>query len=369
MHLNLKTPARLAALMGGALLASCGTPSSVSDGPNLNLVCGGVDQEIERRTERVNAALADVTVPADVLASYTTHRDALASAAKALCSGGAPGTEMVSRAQCARNGADALSALERVLTLYKDSTPDPREVAWVVEAKVLQLEDAALCETAAAISMGDVKLSARGAFKKGGVFLQPAVGGGAPTAEPLELTAKLVCQRKTASGAMEDLPNCNHAEVHDRDNFQVDFETNVPAHVYLLMYNGSGQFQTLFPDPEVPNQVGARTQYILPAPDDWWRFDTTSDVLEHIQLVASVHPVAELEKLRGMDIPGGEQQKPPRAAMRARGKMEPLIARGFKNEGGEEKVIQPDGESRPGADLNVSGEDVVAVEFVVEHLP
>ena len=194
----------------------------------------------------------------------------------------------------------------------------------------------------------------------------------------IAIDAQLVCQRQTSPGQFEDMAECDGAEMREDDRFQIKFSVNAPTHLYLMVYNGSGQFQMPFPDKGVANLVMPSTGYTLPGKDLWWSIDEHAGFLEHIQMVASITRISELDALRGADYAPSAYGKLPEVAQRTRGKLEGVTTRGVKmgGAGGAQRVALIPDESTADTivkpvdtdKLFTEGPGLVAVEFTIDHV-
>lgn len=342
-------------------LAGCATGTdTISEGDGTTTACDAPLIEASKAIGRAAATLDALDASAE-RERLEQERQALAGFAHRACNA-SDGAESQRLQVCLLRAQDAASSLAAALELLE---PDDRAtLEWVVAARLDALHDATLCEPPGAITLDSVRVDAsstRGFEPVHGVHLELR---GDPTST-LSVEAHLVCERQTSPGQWERVEDCDQVPLRPDDRFQVRFRPSADAWLYLLMFNGTGQFQTLFPDLEAPNQVAAGTWYVLPAEDDWWALDDTTDVLEHLQLVAATGRVAELENLRAADFPGNGGRPPP-VAERTRGKMEPIICRGVRVKGKKVR-LNPAGQIGP-IDRPVEGKGVVAVEFTIPHV-
>ena len=354
---------------------------------------------------------------------------------------------------CGARLTKRLQAMKRTVA-QASKLSDARRAAWMVEAKILSVEDALLCEGARHLSLGElsVKLPADDVEAPAGVHLKPTpprvavsslpepepeapspertrtsgrkkkkksvapapapVGAGAspdvlaeappedadegvereqgaatrgagdvpelwaPSPEleaafqgggafpTVRVEASLMCRREEAGGFVE-VPGCDGARLKEGDQFRLRFQVNAPALVYVMMFNGAGQFQLLFPVAE-PSHVVPGGLVQLPGEDAWWTLEGASG-LTHIQLVAALGPVSELEALRAASLPAGGEARAV-VAQRARGRLEEAVARRVELEG-EAAVLLPSGEVVLTDALFGEGAGVAAVEFAVELSP
>jgi hypothetical protein len=254
----------------------------------------------------------------------------------------------------------------RTMKLLLESGKDSKEIAWVIDAKLESLSDSLSCDIPATPAGTTVAGTDMHFMTDAG---KPKVGG------EVTLEAALICQRKVGAGKYEDVPDCNRAVMKEDDRFKIAFQTAGPARVYLMIYNDTGQFQMLFPDPGADNEVAAGQQNILPA-DSWFELDDTSGVMETIQVVASNYKIAEFEELRGTDIAGASKtpvgrKAMPKVAMKTRAIVEPIMFRGVKT-GKKPAALSKPASGGSSAALKAipvvtSRPDVAAVEMWIDH--
>ena len=288
--------------------------------------------------------------------------------------------EYARQLSCGRRALNQLRSLQ-MLIKFVGQADDSRDATWSMESKLLGIADALACDLPPADTVAaapSYSADHRGFGGTGNANLIPD-GKNDPLQE-LELTAKLRCQRQV-NGAYVPVEDCNGAKLRENDRVQVTFSTNRAAYFYMMIWNGTGQFQMLFPhsgDPAAQNGIKANTSYTLPKKGDcdecFWPLDNVAGVLEHIQVITSLGPVAELDALRGADYPAaggassGSFSKP---ALKVRGKMEPIVARGFNTKGTKKAILQPDGtKEAPRPDFNIvtKGIGIAGVEFSINHI-
>jgi hypothetical protein len=316
---------------------------------------GSLQSEYASATRALQTGLAAFAGEDDAFAALRTGvelvGERLVQDAERLC-GGLDAPNLADREAMRRRAclADARTALETMGERGGDAQAlgDARSAAWALEGNLYQLEQALECPPPLAPS-ADAHPSR--AFRKRG-SLHLVAGENGPE-EPVEVAvdAFLLCQRRKSDGTYEDVTACNRAELTQGDR------------VYLFGYNDSGQFQMLFPDPTIRNQVEPEHVVFLPSGEDWLELDDVGGVREYVHLVAAAQPVAELEALRGIDVPPNESQA---TQERTRGLLEPLITRGFTQRGGP-ITLEAGGRRVSTVPVVVSELDVVGVEFEIIH--
>ncbi|MFX0197689.1 MAG: DUF4384 domain-containing protein [Candidatus Hodarchaeota archaeon] len=91
------------------------------------------------------------------------------------------------------------------------------------------------------------------------------------------------------------------------DGFQIHFETNRDAYVYVILCSSRGQVKLLFPTSEInmSNKIRGGESYILPSEDSWFPLDKKTGVKAALVL-ASERPIddinAFIESLKNKDI-------------------------------------------------------------------
>jgi len=253
-------------------------------------------------------------------------------------------------------------------------------------------------------SFGGSVVSSTGTVLDTGMHLDVSGSGGRFESRDLDVTATLICERKTAEGYAA-VPNCEGVELTGGDRFRVAFRTSVAARFYVLMYNGSGQFQVFSPHDRYPdNAAKAFAPQVFP-PDRWLVLDAVGGVTERLVLVVSEYAVQELEALRGAEVaPGPEGQLAAQvrqvrgmleaavarsgqfkdvvvatdagssvllAGVKGRGRLEPSISRGagFGDEdaGAAAETWEVEGEKKASVPTLVKTRDVAGVEFSFRH--
>ncbi len=311
----------------------------------------------------------------------------------------------------------AMRAVQQTLSVTPEN-PDPQHMAWLLDTKLDWLRENLACNDRAVSEPEKFLVGTRGGVVSNPdapVVLQPVngctttnsgvIGGGSLTLVPqgsqslqtcqsVALQATLLCQRQTSPGQYVEVPNCNGSSLREGDRFKVDFRTNIDASVYFFLYNSTGQFQMFFPDKNTPNQTQSNTSYQLPPGDNWIALDNVSNVMEHLQIVASTYPLKELEEQRGANIPPTPKGTPQKTVRKMRGRIEPLATRGRIEPLATRGRIEPlatrggiynggtlvleastPGKTAPAAGalppvkINATGQDVAVVEFIIRHTP
>ena len=86
--------------------------------------------------------------------------------------------------------------------------------------------------------------------------------------------------------------------LYSDEQFQVRYQSDRDAHVYVLLYGATGKVQKLFPNPsvEVTNPAKAGVEYVLPAANLWYVLDKNAG-LETVCLLAAQEPLRDLAKI------------------------------------------------------------------------
>ncbi len=315
------------------------------------------------------------------------------------------------RRYCLDQQLTAMRVLDRLLA-GASSAQDPQHFVWLLESRIDWLEQTTVClENAEARpevfdgledatrggrqvagaptpQPAGCRTSSRGFYNGGTLTLEPQEGGG--FCQELKVEVELVCKRKVGPDRFEDVVGCNGANLKEYDRFKVRFKANRPVYIYFNLSNSTGQYQMFFPRPQDDNRFEAGVLGQAPVEGDWIELDEMAGVLEQLQVVASVHPIRELEDERGLDIPPQPGGRFDRKASRTRGKMEPSATRGGGGqvEGGEtgsakmepsatrggrykgaSEAIDNKGQEGTRPDRIVAEDfDVVTVEFVIRHV-
>ena len=119
-----------------------------------------------------------------------------------------------------------------------------------------------------------------------------AISGG------VSMIADLRCEYRTRFQKYISLPKCDNARLAMFDRFYIAFIPQQDLYIYLVMSNSSGQWQLLFPAPDEDNKFKRGQLASLPK-KEWILFDHMRDVEDKISLLASLHPIKELERQRG----------------------------------------------------------------------
>ncbi len=256
-----------------------------------------------------------------LVADLTAYADNYRAATTAVCADADANT---AQHDCLRRTDELAGAFSAVLT----SEADPRALAYRVDTHLAGMEAGLWCEERARRLGG---ADSRGAsWSKGSVFLQEGSGNHGP----VQLSASLVCQRKTDTG-YDNVPDCDGASLTEGDRFKVAFRAEPDAVVYVFLSNTAGQFQTLFPAQGVANRTQAAERYSLPPGEEWFTLDATSGILEHILVVAAKGVIEDLELLRGANLPPIRGRRPAPQGRHARALLDPLVVRGIKPVEGE----------------------------------
>ncbi len=192
----------------------------------------------------------------------------------------------------------------------------------------------------------------------------------APTATPvaeqpqIELTAYLVCEIQR-DGAWQSVEDCDNVPLRENDRVKIGFRVNQPARLYLLNYNETGAYQMMFPDRGIANELEPGRDYFLP-PDDWFELDDQKNVTEHLQIIASLEKVPQLEAQRGVFVEPSADGSQPKEALKTRGLVEPFIERSFK---AKKKPVTLDvgGKSATTVPKVVSGPGISVTEWRLRH--
>lgn len=331
-----------------ALLVACATPSplptQVPDG-----ACGVELLDQQELLDRVGASLRSEGPWGERAAAR------LVPAAPGACS--PSGTRCLERRR---------AALESLWAALEAEHPSEEQRRWTVGAKVDWVTETGSCEAAKEdedLSENPALVVSRGGTVNGGSMTLDT-GGAEFVSTPLTLTAALICERNTPEGFVAVDP-CHEAELTQGDRFKVSFTTSAAAHVYFYLFNGRNQFQMFFPPPGISNRTVAGREYFLPAGEGWIVLDAVGGVLERVQIAASIHPINELESLRGLNLPAGPDGELQRQAVRTRGRLEPVIERGGVPTGSMQ--LQDGEQLRTGSGTRVESHDVAATEFRFHH--
>jgi hypothetical protein len=117
-------------------------------------------------------------------------------------------------------------------------------------------------------------------------------------AAPLSLKMNIIGQRKEADGSYTEVLASEGSVMRSRDNFQIHFEVNRPAHVYILMYDSEGKAGQIYPDAKAGQSaaVQAGRKLVLPSKDLWFWLDDSTGT-ETIYVLASETPMADITSL------------------------------------------------------------------------
>ena len=257
------------------------------------------------------------------------------------------------RRECLDQGLLAMRAME--VTFNKKTNTSERgqlegDLAWELESKLSWLQEVLACP------------------KSPSNVIMPSSAPSA--AASITLTAYLVCQRRVR-GAFVDVPDCTKTPLSEGDRIKIGFKANRSAHFYIFNYNNTGLFQMLFPDHGVANKIEAEREYLIPV-DGWLELDDQQNVTEHLQVVASIERLPQLERLRGTYVESNARsktrQRHSKVAVQTRGLLEPVLTRGFKQKA--KKPIKLDvGEANPvmTVPMVTTRSDVNVIEFKLRH--
>ncbi len=259
------------------------------------------------------------------------------------------------RRECLDQALLAMRAMDLVLS-EKISSGPPEELAsvkeatWELDAKMAWLQEILACP------------------KEGqSVLASPEA---ATPEQDITLTAYLICQ-KQVGGKFVDVPECTETSLRENDRVKIGFRVDKPARLYVLNYNDTGLFQTIFPDRGIANEIEPGRDYILP-PDDWLELDDQVGVVEHLQIVASLEKLQQLEDLRGAYFepkPGDKaaQATAKKASVKTRGLLEPVLTRGFKQKGKAPVMLEAGGAKVQTVPMVASRPGVNVIEFKLSH--
>ena len=121
-----------------------------------------------------------------------------------------------------------------------------------------------------------------------------------PTEKALELKVEASCQKKRGAAYLDIA--CGDEPLTHGDRYRLRLTVSEPSFGYVIAYNSLGQFQVLYPFPDEDNALRPSAPLVFP-PEDWLELDEHGGVSEHVIVVASRERQAQLELLRGVDIP------------------------------------------------------------------
>jgi len=115
---------------------------------------------------------------------------------------------------------------------------------------------------------------------------------------PLELSMNIIGQREDADGNVSEVIIKEGSILQSHDNFQVHFDTNKDAYVYVFIYDSLNKANLLFPDPKIPldNKVKPNTSYTVPSPGLWFWLDENVGI-ETIYVLALNNPLDDIKAL------------------------------------------------------------------------
>ncbi|MFH1709384.1 MAG: DUF4384 domain-containing protein [Planctomycetota bacterium] len=134
-------------------------------------------------------------------------------------------------------------------------------------------------------------------------------GAGAQAPEQIKLEIAVFGQRRVGRDWMNVEVN-DGSVLASGDLFKVNFAADRDAYVYLFFYDSQGEASILFPVSEIfyASKVKAGTTITLPAVEDEWFWLDENTGRETLYFIASVEPLADIEKLLGrMKDAGGAQ--------------------------------------------------------------
>jgi len=114
----------------------------------------------------------------------------------------------------------------------------------------------------------------------------------------LELSMNIIGQREELDGSVSEVLIKEGSILHSFDNFQVHFQTNRDAYVYILIYDSSNEAHLLFPDPKISisNNIKGSVEYSVPSAGQWFWLDENTGV-ETIYVLASEKPLDDIQRL------------------------------------------------------------------------
>jgi len=178
---------------------------------------------------------------------------------------------------------------------------------------------------------------------------------------PMELSATLLC--KSADG--QAIRVCNGGRLTAGDKFKVYFETSTKAHVYIYMYNRSGQFHVFAPTGQAPYRTDAGQETMFPPNDSWVVLDDVGNVNERVNLIVSSYPIKELEQMRGATTDSANGKEVYARAMELRNKLDPILT--MESEPGKLSVVEVSGTKQSTLPLVIKSNDIAGVEFEFFH--
>lgn len=158
-----------------------------------------------------------------------------------------------------------------------------------------------------------------------------------PQGHGLTLTAYLMCQKRAGPSLYEDLPDCQAAGLRPGDRMKIGFEVSQKARVYVFNHNATGQFQTLFPESGIDNEVEAGTRRFLPPGDKWFVADDVRGTVEHLHVIAAHEKMPGLEALLGLEVAPRDRVGTTAATKRLRSAVR---TRGFNKPSSRPVVLQ-----------------------------
>ena len=261
-------------------------------------------------------------------------------AASQLCQDRAAGSiddaQYQARRHCVERRLAYLRAIQQVSKLAVD-LKESKNAAFNLDSKLDGLLSTLDCEERATklarevpgdgkgVSFGGSVVSTSGTVLDTGMQFQVSPKEGFVSKE-LDLTATLICERRDGSGQYTSVPDCEGKSLTEGDRFRVAFRSSQSGHFYVMLFNGTNQFQVfsphnLFPD----NRVTAFQPAVFP-PDRWIDLDEVQNVIERVVVVVSTHPIAQLEAIKGADVPPSAEGQLAEEVSKVRGMLEGVVA-------------------------------------------
>ncbi|MBI4848906.1 MAG: CHAT domain-containing protein [Nitrospirae bacterium] len=128
---------------------------------------------------------------------------------------------------------------------------------------------------------------------------------------PLELSMNIIGQREEDDGSVSEVIIREGGILHSYDNFQLHFNVNKEAYVYILIYDSNSEASQLFPDPKIQlsNKIVSGKDYSVPSEGQWFWLDENVGT-ETIYVLASERPLDNIQKmLKEMEGVNAEQKK------------------------------------------------------------
>jgi len=120
---------------------------------------------------------------------------------------------------------------------------------------------------------------------------------------PIELSYKVLAQRRRANGFVEEIRVRDGTVLHSRDQFQIRFTPVSDCWVYVFLFDSTGKSETLFPYPGIKlgNFCRGGVSYTVPDPappiaSRWFYLDENPGT-ETLYIVASYEPMSDLDSI------------------------------------------------------------------------